>query len=223
MPSIAAGAVGDLRRGQRPTADGFKTSWFPAPDASQVGTYSGGGIGLSTDGDAVNLFDAGARRSPASTFGASTTFFTFDNAAGLSGPITRLSVGRRQRRVHDGGETGSPGAIARASVSRRGARDRRRAGAALAHARRAGGVRAVRGRRGARLPRPRRPRRSPRRRGDAALSVADQRRAPGRLVNGDVPLAQPLQVRANAGAYAPVSASPATLLTYAGAGVATMS
>ena len=29
------------------------------PPALQIGSYTGGGVGLSTGGDAVNLFDAG--------------------------------------------------------------------------------------------------------------------------------------------------------------------
>jgi hypothetical protein len=58
--------------------------------------------------------------------------------------------------------------------------------------------------------------------GDAALRVSDPRAiAPGRLVNGTVSLADPVQAKAtNAAnpstAFAPVSATPLTLLTYAG-------
>ena len=57
--------------------------------------------------------------------------------------------------------------------------------------------------------------------GDATLSVSDpSATAPGHLVNGTFALAQPLQARAtNAAhpstAFAPVSANPLTLLTYA--------
>jgi hypothetical protein len=53
--------------------------------------------------------------------------------------------------------------------------------------------------------------------GDAALSVADPATAnTGKLVNGAFALAQPVQARANAGAFAPVggSANPTTLFTY---------
>ena len=56
--------------------------------------------------------------------------------------------------------------------------------------------------------------------GDATLSVTDpSANATGRLVNGPFALAEPLQVRANAGAFAPLSSaagSPLSLLTYAG-------
>jgi hypothetical protein len=55
--------------------------------------------------------------------------------------------------------------------------------------------------------------------GDAALSVTDpSSTATGRLVNGSFALAEPLQVRANGGAFAPLSSTsgqPLTILTYA--------
>ncbi len=79
--------------GTAATAEAFKTAWFGAnvPAGFAIGTYSGGGIGLSTDGDAVNLFDAAEKRITGVTFGASTNFFTFDNAAGLTA-VSTLSV-----------------------------------------------------------------------------------------------------------------------------------
>jgi hypothetical protein len=56
--------------------------------------------------------------------------------------------------------------------------------------------------------------------GDAMLSVTDpSQSATGRLVNGSFALAEPLQVRANANAFAPLSAtagSPLALLSYGG-------
>ena len=56
--------------------------------------------------------------------------------------------------------------------------------------------------------------------GDATLSVADpSSTATGRLVNGAFALSEPLQARANANAFAPLSttaASPLALLTYTG-------
>jgi hypothetical protein len=50
--------------------------------------------------------------------------------------------------------------------------------------------------------------------GDATLSVADPGANPGHLVNGAFVLPQALQARANAGAFAAISGSPLTLLTY---------
>ena len=56
--------------------------------------------------------------------------------------------------------------------------------------------------------------------GDAMLSVTDpSQSATGRLVNGSFALGEPLQVRANANAFAPLSAtagSPLALLSYGG-------
>jgi hypothetical protein len=53
--------------------------------------------------------------------------------------------------------------------------------------------------------------------GDAALSVTDpSTNAPGHLVNGAFSLPQPLQVRANSGAFAPLGAGPLTILGYTG-------
>jgi hypothetical protein len=53
--------------------------------------------------------------------------------------------------------------------------------------------------------------------GDAALSVTDpSTTAPGRLVNGAFALAQPVQARVGAAAFAPVSGSPLTLKSYPG-------
>ena len=56
--------------------------------------------------------------------------------------------------------------------------------------------------------------------GDATLSVTDpSSTATGRLVNGSFALTEPLQARANSGAFAPLSTtagSPLTLLTYTG-------
>ena len=53
--------------------------------------------------------------------------------------------------------------------------------------------------------------------GDATLSVVDpSATAPGHLVNGAFSLAQALQAKAGTGAYAPVSGTPLSLLTYSG-------
>ena len=57
--------------------------------------------------------------------------------------------------------------------------------------------------------------------GDATLAVTDpSANATGRLVNGAFALSEPLQVRANANAFAPLSTTPGSslglLLTYPG-------
>ena len=187
------------------------------PEGFAIGTYSGGGIGLSTDGDAVNLFDGSGRRLAGVTFGPSTTFFTFDNAAGLSGPISALSVAGVNGAFRAGQETGSPGAIAARLQVPVGAPVTGVVPAQLSLSLgapatftpfTAGVARDYLAETTATVISTA---------GDAAMSVADLSGTfPGRLVNGTFALAQPLQVRANDGAYAAVSASPATLHTYAG-------
>ncbi len=55
--------------------------------------------------------------------------------------------------------------------------------------------------------------------GNAALSVSDRGTvSPGYLVNGTTPLTLPLEVRANAGAFAPVGGAnaPTNLVNYPG-------
>ena len=52
----------------------FSTAWFGSatpPGGFLIGTYGGSGVGLSSGGDAVNLFDAGGNRVTGVSFGAS--------------------------------------------------------------------------------------------------------------------------------------------------------
>ena len=76
----------------------FRELWFGSSTYAGVviGNYSGSGIGLSTDGDAVNLYNAGGVLQARVTFGASDTlapFQTFDNSAGLNNvALSALSV-----------------------------------------------------------------------------------------------------------------------------------
>ncbi len=76
----------------------FTSAWFGSsvPAGLQLGTYSGSGIGLSTGGDAVNLYNAAGTLQANVAFGASPAaapFATFDNAAGLdNATISTLSV-----------------------------------------------------------------------------------------------------------------------------------
>ncbi len=97
----------------------FTTAWFGAsvPSGFTVGTYGGPGVGLSTGGDAVNLFDAGGVRITGVSFGAATATATFDNTAGLGGTtlplpaVATLSVAGVNGAFFsfNGAETGSPG------------------------------------------------------------------------------------------------------------------
>ena len=74
-------------------AAAFSASWYGPnrPAGFLVGFYGGSGVGLSTSGDAVNLFDASGNYVTGVTFGAVTTAgATFDNSARLgaiAGPV----------------------------------------------------------------------------------------------------------------------------------------
>jgi phosphodiesterase/alkaline phosphatase D-like protein/uncharacterized protein YjiK/2',3'-cyclic-nucleotide 2'-phosphodiesterase (5'-nucleotidase family) len=95
----------------------FKSVWFGAnvPAGLQVGTYQGSGIGLSSSGDALNLYNASGVLQANVTFGASPSaapYATFDNTAGVnSAAVTQLSVAgaRGAFFATNGSEIGSPG------------------------------------------------------------------------------------------------------------------
>lgn len=97
----------------------FVPTWFggTAPAGLQIGRYSGSGIGLSTGGDALNLFTAGGALVTRVDFGsspASAPFASFDNSAGLSGVTlsTLSAVGVNGAFLAAaGGEIGSPGTV----------------------------------------------------------------------------------------------------------------
>ena len=72
---------------------GFQSYWGSPVSGVQIGTYSGSGVGLSSAGDAVNVFDSGGTVLARVSFGASTIGRTFDNAAGLNNvALTTLST-----------------------------------------------------------------------------------------------------------------------------------
>jgi uncharacterized protein YjiK/2',3'-cyclic-nucleotide 2'-phosphodiesterase (5'-nucleotidase family) len=106
-------------------AAAFRANWFGAspPASPRIGTYSGSGVGLSTGGDAVNLFDASGVKRASVTFGASTIgpFQSFNNAAGLNNAtLTTLStVGTNGAFAAAASpqEIGSPGTIGRIFIS----------------------------------------------------------------------------------------------------------
>lgn len=96
----------------------FLSTWFGAspPAGLQVGGYTGSGAGLSTGGDAVNLFDSNNVRRVNLAFGlspSSAPFASFDNAAGINvGTVSQLSavgVNGAFAAVNDSTEVGSPG------------------------------------------------------------------------------------------------------------------
>ena len=97
----------------------FINTWFGgnAPANLQIGTYTGSGVGLSTGGDAVNLYSAAGLLQASVAFGVSPSgpYPTFDNAAGLNNvTLTALSavgVNAAFAAVNDRAEIGSPGEI----------------------------------------------------------------------------------------------------------------
>src|SRR5262249_55088798 len=112
LGSIAPGQSAILIEGTSATATAFVAAWFngTAPAGFLIGSYTGSGVGLSTGGDAVNLFNPSGKRIPGVTFGGSTTGFWFDSVAGLA-TVTTLSVAGTNGAFlsPDGVETGSPG------------------------------------------------------------------------------------------------------------------
>ncbi|MFB2892388.1 SdiA-regulated domain-containing protein [Aerosakkonemataceae cyanobacterium BLCC-F50] len=99
----------------------FKSLWFGsnAPANLQIGTYTGSGIGLSTSGDQVNLFNATGTKITGVNFGVSTAtapFRTFDNAAGLQNAavstLSTVGVNGAFVAASTPNEIGSPGRIA---------------------------------------------------------------------------------------------------------------
>jgi hypothetical protein len=122
ITSIAAGESVIFIESSTPatTIPAFTAAWFGTnvPAGLQLGTYSGSGVGLSTAGDAVNLFNAAGAVQAVVTFGASpgsAPFPTFDNAAGLDNTtISTLSVAGVNGAFNSASGTaaiGSPGTI----------------------------------------------------------------------------------------------------------------
>ncbi len=128
ITSIASGeAVIFIETADLPSARAaFLTNWFGAntPSGLQIGSYSGSGIGLSTGGDGVNLFDSTGTRRSGITFGASPAvppYATFDNTFGLNNTvISELSdraVHGAFTAVNSTNEIGSPGNLNKVVVS----------------------------------------------------------------------------------------------------------
>ncbi len=93
----------------------FQTAWFGGsiPAGFTIGGYGGSGLGLSSGGDGVSIFDSIGTPIASVTFGAATNLVTFDNATGLAGAISALSAVGVNGAFNSlaGGEIGSPGAV----------------------------------------------------------------------------------------------------------------
>jgi Lamin Tail Domain/PEP-CTERM motif len=96
---------------------GFVASWFAsAAAAPRLGNYAGAGVGLSTGGDGVTIFDANGALRASVTFGASdatSPFQSFDNAARLDGVevslLSAAGINGAFIAANDAAEIGSPG------------------------------------------------------------------------------------------------------------------
>ncbi len=125
VSSLAPGESAVFIEGTDSVATSFKSAWFGgAPPAGyKMGTYSGSGVGLSTGGDAVNVFDGTGTRITGVSFGSSTDKVSFDNAAGSGSAtlplptISTLSVAGKYGAFTAGPETGSPGTIVEAAIT----------------------------------------------------------------------------------------------------------
>ncbi len=125
IASIAPGqSVVFLETSELGKLDLFKTAWFGSdvPADFLIGAYAGSGVGLSSGGDAVVIFNAMGEVVTGVSFGSSTLHNTrtFDNAAGLGGTtspypllttISEIGVNGAFMAVN-GTEIGSPGSIA---------------------------------------------------------------------------------------------------------------
>ncbi len=122
VTSIAAGQsvvfVEDSKASSDTALDAqFESTWFGSnvPAGFTIGNYGGSGVGLSTGGDQVNIFNSSGTRQADVTFGAVTNANgpTFDNSAGINGTLTTRSVvGTNGAFEASDGVIGSPGSIA---------------------------------------------------------------------------------------------------------------
>jgi len=91
----------------------FENAWFSggtAPASFLFGDYGGKGVGLSTGGDGVNLFDAAGTQVTGVTFGAAPAGgATFDDSTGSLQASVRGIAGARPSQ--DATEIGSPGTV----------------------------------------------------------------------------------------------------------------
>jgi hypothetical protein len=119
VSSLGPGKSAIFVEGDATKATAFTSFWFGSsvPAGFQIGTYSGSGVGLSSSGDAVNVFNADGAHLTGVSFGSSTTNFSFDNAAGLGSftaplpVLSTLSVAGVNGAFVAHDQTGSPGTI----------------------------------------------------------------------------------------------------------------
>lgn len=114
ITSIAPGesvAYFEVTGGTPLTVAGFE-SWWGIGTSVQVGTYSGSGVGLSSSGDGVTIFDSLGNQVDLVTFGAATKGVTFgwDPGTQTFGGLSQVGVNGAFTAPQDG-DVGSPGAV----------------------------------------------------------------------------------------------------------------
>jgi hypothetical protein len=121
ITSIAAGESVIFIETASPTTVGasFLSTWFGTSGGPRVGSYTGSQVGLSTNGDAVNIYNSTGVLQANVSFGtadATSPYQTFNNAAGLNNAtISALSANGFDGAfvaANDTAEIGSPGLIA---------------------------------------------------------------------------------------------------------------
>jgi len=119
ITSIAAGESVIFTEGS--ISSSFINTWFGTnlPAGLQIGSYSGSGIGLSTSGDAVNIYNSTGVLQANVVFNSSDStspYQTFNNAAGLNNTTISLlsvvGVNGAFVAANDATEIGSPGFVA---------------------------------------------------------------------------------------------------------------
>jgi predicted extracellular nuclease len=115
ITSIAAGQSVIFIEGTGTNNASFLSTWFGSnvPAGLLVGNYNGSGVGLSATTDQVNIYNASGDLQANVSFGAATLGTSFDNAAGINGAISKLSVvgSNGGFKSADGLEIGSVGAV----------------------------------------------------------------------------------------------------------------
>jgi hypothetical protein len=122
VTSLPAGARAVFLETNDPTATfaAFSTAWFGSstpPSGYLIGSYTGSGIGLSTGGDAVVIFNGGGTVVTGVSFGATVAGATLDNTVGVgstAAPYPAIAtpsvVGVNSAILSaNGAEIGSPG------------------------------------------------------------------------------------------------------------------
>ncbi|MDB5805893.1 MAG: hypothetical protein JWN73_3215 [Betaproteobacteria bacterium] len=124
ISSIAAGQsvifIEDTGGADSALRSAFISTWFgaSAPAGLQIGFYGGSGVGLSTSGDGVTVFNSSGANQASISFSNSPNgpaFGTFDNSTGANGAVGALSaIGSHGAfaAFGDHSEIGSPGLIA---------------------------------------------------------------------------------------------------------------